>query len=50
MNEDQKNLNSLEPVQGLYAFHLPEIISTVLGKIENGGQHGMVPKPESCSK
>ena len=36
--------NSLGPDRGLYAFHLPEMISTVLGYNDHGGQHGVCAK------
>ena len=32
----------------LYAFHLGQIISTVLGQVDHGGQNG--PEPESGTK
>jgi hypothetical protein len=28
----------------LYAFHLPQVISTVLGENDQGGQHGICAK------
>ena len=34
----------------LYAFHLGQIISTVLGQVDHGGQDGNVPEPESGTK
>jgi hypothetical protein len=34
----------------LYAFHLGQIISTVLGQVDHDGQHGNVPEPQSGTK
>ena len=38
----------------LYAFHLGQIISTVLGQVDHGGQDGnaarILPEPESGTK
>ena len=36
--------------KSLYAFYLPQIISTVLGLIDHDGQMANVPKPESGTK
>ena len=34
----------------LYAFHLGQIISTVLGQVDHDGQHGTLPEPQSGVK
>ena len=34
----------------LYAFHLGQIISTVLGQVDHGGQDGNTPRTESETK
>ena len=34
----------------LYAFHLGQIVSTVLGQVDHGGQDSNVPEPKSGTK